>query len=176
MNILEIILIGFSLSMDAFTVSITRSLKEEKSNNKLIMSISFGLFQMIMPIIGFLIGKSFYKEIIKWGNWISCIILVTIGFLMIKDSKKENEIEPFSFKILWILSLATSIDALSVGVTFTFVKYSIMITSSIIGIITFMNSYIGCMIGKKIESKIHNKSQILGGILLQLIGIKIILW
>ena len=176
MNIIEIILIGFGLSMDAFAVSITRSLKETKNQNKFIMSLSFGLFQMIMPIIGFYIGKSFYTEIVKWGNWISCIILVTIGLLMIKDShKEENELESFSIKILFVLSLATSIDALSVGVTFTFANYSIILISSIIGIITFIISYTGCTMGKKIEGKIHN-SQIVGGILLQLIGIKLLLW
>lgn len=180
MSILEIILIGIGLAMDAFAVSICKGLAMKKMNWKsaIIIALYFGIFQAVMPLIGFLLGTNFANAIQNIDHWIAFILLSVIGLNMIKEAihpSDENMNDRIDIKTMLILAIATSIDALAVGITFAFLKVNIFTSISIIGIITFIISLIGVKIGNVFENKLKNKAEILGGIILILIGLKILL-
>jgi len=179
MGILEIIFISIGLAMDAFAVSICKgmSVRDVKLKHYLIVGGYFGGFQALMPLVGYLLGVNFQELIVSIDHWIAFILLGIIGANMIKESfgDDENINSSFYFKEMLPLAVATSIDALAVGITFAFLKVNIMLAIALIGIITFVISAIGIKIGKAFGDKLKNKADLLGGIVLIIIGIKILL-
>lgn len=176
MTILEIILTGLSLAMDAFTVSICKGLTNNKCyHNSLIISLYFGIFQFIMPILGYHLGNIFSEKIIYYNPYISMILLVVIGILMYKEENIDKLNNKINFKEMFFLAIATSIDAFVIGISFSFLKVKIIKTSLIIGIITFIMCYIGYYLGNKLNDKFHKYSNKIAGITLIIIGIKIFL-
>ncbi len=183
MGIIEIVLISIGLAMDAFAVSICKGLAMKKLDLKktLIIGLYFGGFQGLMPLIGYLLGTNFESFVTKVDHWIAFVLLSIIGFNMIKEViKRKLECEKscddsVTFKVMVLLAIATSIDALAVGITLAFLKADLIIVVSSIGLITFLLSMIGVVIGNKFGSKYESKAQIVGGIILILMGIKILL-
>ena len=180
MGILEIVLIGIGLAMDAFAVSICKGLSMSKLDWKkaFIIALYFGGFQALMPIIGYFLGINFSDLVTSIDHWIAFILLSIIGGNMIKESfddEEEKRNDMVDFKTMIVLAIATSIDALAVGITFAFLKANILISAIFIGIITFLISLFGVKIGNKFGDKFQNKAELLGGIILILIGLKILL-
>lgn len=183
MTLFNIILIAFSLAMDSFAVSLSNGLllKEIKIKNGLKVGLFFGFFQFIMTIIGYFFGNFLGKPFFVFNYWICFIFLVLIGSKMIIESfKKENTNirdtkNILSVQNLTILAIATSIDALAVGISFSILKVDILISSIIIGIIAFLLSFLGIIIGKKIGGNFSKNAEKIGGIILIIIGIKIII-
>ena len=180
MGFTELVLIGISLAMDAFAVSICKGLSMKKMNWKkaVIIGLYFGIFQALMPTLGYFLGSGFDNLVTSIDHWIVFILLFFIGLNMIEDSfskETENNNDNIDFKTMLILALATSIDALAVGVTFAFLRTNIFIPLIFIGIITFAMSFLGVKIGNKFGDRLKNKSEKLGGIILILMGIKILL-
>ncbi len=178
MSAIEIIILSFGLSLDAFAVSICKGLATEKITNKnaLTCGIYFGLFQGMMPLLGFLLCSSFSSYIEAFDHWIAFILLALIGANMIKESFKEESLDAnYSFKAMLPLAIATSIDALAVGVSFAFLKLNIGLSVLTIGLITFATSTLGAKLGAVLGAKFKQKAEIAGGIILILIGSKILL-
>lgn len=180
MGTIEIILIGVGLAMDAFAVAVCKglSIRNITIKKELIVGTYFGLFQGLMPLIGFLLGTTFQDIIIKIDHWVVFILLSIIGINMIKDSlSKESESinDKVDFKTMLPLAIATSIDALAVGITFAFLKVNIIIASSVIAITTLLLSIIGVKIGNTFGNKYEKKAEFIGGAILILIGLKILL-
>lgn len=180
MNIYEIIFIALGLAMDAFAVSVCKglSMKNLVLKKATVIALYFGFFQAMMPIIGYFLGSTFSAPVEKADHWIAFILLAVIGINMIKNSKsteQENVNDKIDIKTMVILAIATSIDALAIGVTFAFFKINILLAVTTIGIITFILSILGVVIGKKFGSKIQNKAEVTGGILLIIMGVKILL-
>ena len=180
MELFEIIAIGFGLAMDAFAVSICKGLSMKKIDFKkaIIIAIYFGAFQALMPVLGFLLGSTFSSFVQSVDHWIAFILLAIIGGNMIKDStddETEKRNDNVDVKTMIILAIATSIDALAVGITFAFFKVDLIFSISIIGIITFVLSIIGVVIGNKFGDKFQNRAELAGGIVLIIIGLKILL-
>ena len=180
MGFTEIIFMSIGLGMDAFAVSICKGLSMTKMNWKkaLIIALYFGIFQALMPVIGYLLGNHFYKTIEKIANYIAFFLIFAIGINMIKETIKneeEDSNENVDFKTMSILALATSIDALAVGITFAFLQTNIVLAVTIIGVITFFISLIGVKIGNTFGNKYAKKAEFIGGFILILIGVKILL-
>lgn len=179
MGIFSILLTGFALSMDAFAVSVTKGMTLKKINLSIATKIAFlfGLFQAVMPLIGWLFGMNFELYIRSIDHWIAVFLLSFLGIKMIIEAIKNDDNDNSTYldnKELIILSIATSIDALSVGVTFAFLNIDIIPICVSIGVITFLVCFIGVLIGKKIGSVFKNYAQIIGGIILILIGLNIL--
>jgi len=182
MSILEIVLIAFGLSMDAFAVSITLglSVKKPKIREIMIPGIYFGFFQALMPAIGFFAGFYFANIVANFEHWIAFILLGLIGGKMIKDSFSKDAQENdgnenvFRFTKMLFLAIATSIDALAVGVTLAIYKVNILIAAIIIGIVTFFISMCGVKIGNIFGIKFKSKAEFIGGTVLVLLGIKFV--
>ena len=180
MGIFEIILISIGLAMDAFAVSVCKGLSMKKMNweNAIIIGLYFGIFQAAMPSIGFLLGTKFSGIVESIDHWISFILLLIIGGNMIKESfddEEEKRNDKIDIKTMLILSIATSIDALVVGITFAFFETNIILSVTIIGLVTFVLSMLGVKIGNKFGDKFQNKAELTGGIILILIGLRILL-
>lgn len=181
MSIVSVILTAIGLAMDAFAVSLTvgMAVKDEEKNKIAIKcGIYFGIFQGVMPLIGWALGIRFTRYIQKVDHWIAFVLLCLIGVKMIADSlksKEEEEVQEYSNKTFVILAVATSIDALAIGVTFAFLKINIISSVIIIAVITFVFSVAAVYLGKVIGCFIKNKAGILGGIILIIMGIKILL-
>ncbi len=182
MGILTLIFIAVSLAMDAFTVSIAKgiSLKRATSNQAAKVALFFGGFQALMPFIGWACGQSFAKYIQAFTPWIALILLGAIGGKMLyeafsHDEDKGSQQDSLSIKSLTLLAVATSIDALVVGVMFAFFNVNIVLAITIIGLITFVISYAGVLMGNKIGRYLNNYAEIIGGIILILIGLSIFL-
>lgn len=182
MGIAEIFLIGIGLSMDAFAVAVCRGLKMQKFNIKhtAVIALFFGGFQALMPLIGWFLGKQFEKYITAVDHWIAFALLAFIGGKMIYDSFKQDdddqgEKDIFNIKEIFVMAIATSIDALAVGITFAFLSVNIWSSISIIGVTTFVLSAVGVLIGHKFGAKYKNKAELAGGVILVLIGLKILL-
>lgn len=180
MTLFEIILVGIGLSMDAFAVSICKGLSMQKLKwkNAMIVGTYFGVFQAIMPLTGYLLGTTFSKLVISIDHWIAFILLTTIGGKMLKEAycnNEEDENDDLEFKTMVILAIATSIDALAVGITFAFFEINIIKSISIIGFLTFTISSIGVIIGNKFGHRFQGKAEIIGGVILIIIGIKILI-
>lgn len=180
---IEIFLIGVGLAMDAFAVSICKGLTMKKVRKKYVILIAlfFGGFQAFMPLLGWALGKNFEAYITSFDHWIAFILLAIIGGKMLIDGfhGDEEEEEQFSefqldLKELLMLAIATSIDALAVGITFAFLNYPIMECITIIGCTTFIISFVGVYIGHFFGSKYEHKAEIIGGIILIIIGLKIL--
>ena len=179
MSIFEVFLIGVSLSMDAFAVSICKGMAMKKANIKwtVIMALFFGGFQALMPIIGWYLGKQFESVITNIDHWVAFALLGFIGGKMIYEFFKDDEeydLKPPTVKEIFFLAIATSIDALAVGITFAFIKVDIWSSALIIGITTFVISAIGVLGGSKLGERAGDKANLLGGVILVLIGIKIL--
>ena len=181
MTFFELFLIGIGLSMDAFAVSICKGLSMQKIDKKytLCIGLFFGGFQALMPLTGYLLGSQFSGYIERFDHWIAFVLLALIGFNMIKESREEEEEEkPYAgvnFKELLILAVATSIDALAVGVTFAFLQVNIVSAITIIGCTTFVISIAGVYVGNVFDSRYKSRAELTGGIILILIGLKILL-
>jgi len=181
MRLFEIILIAVGLSMDAFAVSITLGLSVEKPKAKEIITpgVFFGFFQALMPIIGYFAGINFAGKIQEFEHWVAFVLLGIIGGNMIRESlsKKEEKANEDSFQFIkmLVLAIATSIDALAIGVTFAFFKINIFKAAIIIGSITFIISMAGVKIGNIFGTKFKSKAEFIGGAVLVLLGIKIVI-
>ncbi len=179
MELLELFLIAIGLSADAFAVSVCKGLSVKKLNAKqaIVTSLYFGGFQALMPLIGFWVGSRFQNLITSVDHWIAFALLTLIGLNMIKESRGEAEElnDSFKFSEMLPLAIATSIDALAVGITFAFLQANIIGAVSIIGITTFVLSILGIWIGNRFGAKYKSKAECFGGIVLILIGIKILL-
>lgn len=184
MSFQEIFLIGVGLSMDAFAVALCKGLNMKKVNyvHTVIIALFFGGFQAVMPLLGWFLGKNFESYIKSVDHWIAFALLAYIGGKMAYEAIKgddEDETgaqgDKLDLKELTIMAIATSIDALAVGITFAFLQVSIVSSITIIGITTFVLSIIGVMIGNRFGMKFKSKAEIAGGIILILIGLKILL-
>ena len=181
MTFIEILLIGIALSMDAFSVSICKGLTTKKFSWKMaaICGLWFGGFQALMPIIGYYLGMSFQSLIESVDHWIAFGLLVLIGANMLREAiwgdeeKKDNG--ALDFKTMLLLAIATSIDALAVGVSFACLQVNIWWPALIIGLTTFCFSVLGVKIGNVFGSRYQKGASIAGGIILILIGLKILL-
>ena len=179
MSIWEIIVIGIGLSMDAFAVSVCKglSVRKIKPKHSLIAGAYFGGFQALMPVIGWLLGKQFESLIKSFDHWIAFVLLALIGANMIREafSDDEKQSDSFSPKTMLPLAVATSIDALAVGVTFAFLDVSIVPAALCIGVTTFVLSAAGIRAGSVFGARFQSKAEIAGGIVLILMGIKILI-
>jgi len=179
MTIWELIIIAIGLSMDAFAVAVCKGLAVKKVDYKhsAIVGTYFGGFQAFMPLAGFLVGIQFQEMITAIDHWIAFVLLLIIGGNMIKESRGEDESldDSFSFKAMFPLAIATSIDALAIGVTFAFLKVNIVWAISLIGVITFILSGIGVKVGNNFGIKYKSKAEMLGGVVLILLGTKILI-
>ena len=179
MEILNYLIVGIGLAMDAFAVCVCQgmALRGDKGTLAMKLGITFGAFQAIMPWIGYHAGNVLSDRISSYGNIIAFIILVLIGINMIREAKKEEECHSINnIKTLMMLGVATSIDALIVGFGFAFEGIgSIHLGAVVIGVVTFLISFVGTTIGYEIKGAIGNKAQYLGGGVLILLGIKALL-
>ena len=179
-SIISIFLVAVALAMDAFSVSMTKGFtqKDLKNSQILFYGLFFGGFQALMPILGYFCGNAIASIVEALASIIGFILLLLIGSNMIRESLSSDDDEvsdEFSFKEVTLLAIATSIDAFAVGITIALLKDPILISSAIIGVVAFAFSIAGIFIGKKIGDYVGNKFQILGGVILILIGIKILL-
>ncbi len=181
---IELFLIGVGLSMDAFAVSICKGLAMRKVNKKqaVVIGLFFGGFQALMPFLGWLLGSQFERYITSIDHWIAFILLGVIGGKMMMEAvKKEEEEEikqmdpPLDLKEMFLLAVATSIDALAVGITFAFLQYPIVEAISVIGMTTFVISIGGVYVGNFFGNKYKSKAEFVGGLILVLIGLRILL-
>ena len=175
---IELFLMGVGLSMDAFAVSVCKGLSLGRINAKhmCIAGAWFGGFQALMPLVGYFGGRFFADKVTRYSHWVAFVLLVFIGAGMIKESKEEEHVNAdMDIKSMFILAVATSIDALAVGVTFAFLKVEIVSAVSFIGGITFVCSAAGVKIGSLFGMKYKSKAELCGGIILILIGTKILL-
>lgn len=185
MTLLEIFLVGVGLSMDAFAVAICKGLAMPRVNRKrtLLIGLYFGVFQAVMPLTGWLLGSQFARRVTKMAPWIAFVLLAWIGGSMIRESlsKKEEEekAEPAELRHreLLMLAIATSIDALAVGVSFSMVELTVPIyaAAALIGCTTFAISVAGVFVGNLFGARYKNRAEFVGGAILILIGLKILL-
>lgn len=181
MNNIELILLSIGLAMDAFSASVCEGIKMKKINyaGALCTALFFGTFQAIMPLLGYFFGNRFYGIASAYDHWIAFTLLGIIGIKMISESfstkKSYENTYYFNLKNIILLSIATSIDALAVGIVFSVQKTNITFSVSVIGIITSLLSFSGIAIGNHFSKKYENKAEIIGGTVLILIGIKLLL-
>ena len=173
------ILIGITLSLDAFSIAVLKGFIKDKIDFKYITTIAlyFGVYQALMPFLGYLIGYKMYDAISFYDHYIILIILSIIGLNMCHNSfKNDCQVnDKINFKEMTILAIATSIDAFTVGITYSFFNINIYLICFLIGLITFIISFTGVIIGNKVGSKLNIKVELIGGIFLILMGIKIFL-
>ena len=180
MSLFELFVIAVGLSMDACAVSICKGLSVPKAEKKhmLLVGLYFGGFQAMMPLLGYWLGVNFQTLVESVDHWIAFVLLGIIGLNMIKESR-ENDVEElddgFSAKDMLPLAIATSIDALAVGITFAFLKVQIVPAVSFIGITTFCLSAVGLVIGNTLGAHSKSKAELAGGIVLIAMGTKILL-
>lgn len=180
MGLIELFLIAVGLSMDAFAVSVCKGLAMPKCTFKkaAIVGLWFGGFQALMPAIGYVLGAQFQEAIASIDHWIAFVLLALIGRNMIHEALDNDEEEAdasLDVKTMFLLAVATSIDALAIGITFAFLKVNIIPAVCFIGIVTFIISFAGVKIGNVFGARYKNKAEIVGGIILILLGLKILL-
>lgn len=180
MGLLELFILAVGLSMDAFAVSVCKGLAMPKISVKkaAIVGIWFGGFQALMPALGYLLGSQFKESITAIDHWIAFVLLGIIGGNMIREAcsgECENENDSLDVKTMFLLAVATSIDALAVGITFAFLKVNIAAAVAFIGVTTFIISAAGVKIGNIFGTKYKAKAELAGGIILVLLGLKILL-
>lgn len=184
MGIVELTLMGVGLAMDAFAVSICKGLCMRKVNKNqcFIIALFFGGFQALMPLLGWLLGSQFANKISAIDHWIAFVLLSYIGGKMIAEAIKEknevveiDQMDPqLDIKEMFILAIATSIDALAVGITFSFLEVNILEAITIIGVVTAIISAIGVFVGNIFGNKYKTKAEMAGGLILVLLGFKIL--
>lgn len=180
MTFIELLLIAIGLSMDAFSVSICKGLTTKKFSWRmaLVCGLWFGFFQALMPIIGYFLGAQFQEMIEAYDHWIAFGLLFLIGANMIREAvwgKEESQDGSLGFKTMLLLAIATSIDALAVGVSFACIRVKLWSSVIVIGLTTFAFSVLGVKIGNVFGSKYEKSAEIIGGTILILIGLKILL-
>lgn len=183
MGIAELLMIGTGLSMDAFAASVCKGLNMKGRINYVhaaVIALFFGGFQALMPLAGYILGMNFRQYITKYDHWTAFALLTFIGGKMIYEAFKDCEedsccSEKLDIKELLILAVATSIDALAVGITFAFLQVNICLAAAVIGATTFILSFAGVVIGNKFGSRYKNKAELAGGVILVLMGVKILL-
>ncbi len=181
MSLWELFMIAVALSMDAFAVAVCKGLSIRRAGLKysLTVGLYFGAFQGLMPLLGYLLGVNFQNTITSVDHWIAFILLGGIGINMIREALNKDEEENLDSSLtprsMLPLAVATSIDALAVGVTFAFLKVSIVPAVSFIGVVTFILSAIGVKIGNVFGARYKSKAELFGGVVLILIGVKILL-
>lgn len=180
MGIVEVLLTSIGLAMDALAISICKGLSFSKIRfkNVIIVGLYFGIFQALMPLIGYILGSRFKELIVSVDHWIAFFLLALIGLSMLKEglSKEYDSLDDnVSLKAMLPLAIATSIDALAVGITFSFLDVNILESIIFIGSITFFISLVGVVIGNKVGVKYQKKSQVIGGVILFIIGLKILI-
>lgn len=180
MGITELFILAVGLSMDAFAVAVCKglSLSKLRLRHCLWIGLWFGAFQAFMPAIGYLLGSQFKESIMAFDHWIAFILLGIIGANMIKEALSKDEEEcnvGLGARVMFPLAVATSIDALAVGVTFAFLQVNIIAAVSFIGVVTFVLSAFGVKIGNVFGVKYKSRAEIAGGIILILLGTKILI-
>ena len=179
MGIVELLLIAVSLAMDAFSVSVCGSLAltpSSRTAGALRFGAWFGIFQFLMPVIGYWVAYRAVEYIEAYDHWIAFLLLLYIGINMIREAGEEEDIvESYSIKRMFLLAVATSIDALAVGVSFAVLDVNIWTSGLLIGIVTFVISFIGGTIGFKLGERFRSHATIAGGTILCLIGLKVLL-
>ncbi|HHV45775.1 MAG TPA: manganese efflux pump [Tissierellia bacterium] len=184
MSIFELFIIALGVSMDAFAVAICKGLSFRRASikNAGIVALYFGTFQAAMPLIGYTLGMQFNEHITAYDHWLAFILLGVIGFNMVRESRDKtcevvDEVveRGLCFKTMSILAIATSIDALAVGITFAFLKVNIVPAVIFIGIVTFSTSFIGVKIGNIFGVKYKSNAELAGGIILMAMGAKILI-
>ena len=182
--IFSAVLLGVGLSMDAFAVSVCKGLAvgKVKTSHMATAGAWFGGFQMLMPLIGYFLGASFHSYIEKYDHWVAFALLVLIGINMLrealskKDAEEENTNASFGFKTMFVMAVATSIDALAVGIALAMEpETNIWLSIACIGVTTFLLSAAGVKIGSIFGSKFKRKAEVTGGVILILLGLKILL-
>lgn len=181
MDITSILIIGFGVSMDAFAVALIKGLcmKDHQTRSALIIGLTFGFFQGAMTLSGYYLGRRFMHLIASVDHWIAWLLLVGIGSKMVFDALKNEaivcELEPkLSARSLITAGIATSIDALAIGISLSVLSGNILLTSGIIALITFILSTLGVLIGKKSALWLDHKAELMGGLLLILMGFRIL--
>ena len=180
MSFISLFLLALGLSMDAFAVAIckglaTRSLDWKKMG---LVGLWFGGFQALMPVVGYLLGSTFEQYITAFDHWIAFVLLGLIGINMIREalSKEEEAVDAsFAFRPMLIMAVATSIDALAVGITFAFLQVNIVPAVLFIGVTTFVCCVIGVKVGSLFGSRYKQRAELFGGVVLILMGLKILL-
>ncbi|EAI0690176.1 TPA: manganese efflux pump [Campylobacter coli] len=181
MDLYSLIFLSCALAMDAFAVSLCKGFSVKKLNLRhyVITGAYFGGFQALMPAIGYVIGITFASFIASIDHWIAFVLLSLIGLKMIKESFEDESCDTnsnqFGFKIMFALAIATSIDALAIGVSFAFLKVNLFLALFLIGSITFVLCAVALEIGNKFGTRFKNKAEFLGGIVLIALGIKILI-
>ncbi len=180
MDFVELLLTAVALSMDAFAVSVCKGLSARalRPADAVRTGLFFGGFQALMPLLGWLLGRQFERYITEIDHWIAFVLLAFIGGKMIWEAVRGGDGDDsgsFAFKELLLLAIATSIDALAVGVTFAFLSVNIWSSISVIGVTTFCFSFGGVYLGNKVGGRFHEKAELAGGVILILIGLKILL-
>ena len=184
MSFIELFLIGVGLSMDAFAVAVCKGLSMQRfrKDRAAVIALFFGVFQAAMPLLGWFLGSRFASHIQQYDHWIAFFLLLWIGISMIRESRGGEEEDAcggesarLDLKELLMLSVATSIDALAVGITFAFLEVSILPAVSLIGVTTFVLSFIGVAVGSYFGGKYKSRAELLGGVILIAIGAKILL-
>lgn len=185
MSIFEILLIGIGLSMDAFAVAVCKGLNMRKLNiaHALVIALFFGAFQALMPTLGYFLGRQFAESIYAFDHWIAFGLLLVIGGKMVWEALHNQELtEPeeeqgdkLDIRELLLMAVATSIDALAVGISFAFLNVNILLSASFIGCTTFVIALGGVVVGNFFGTRFKTKAEIAGGVILILIGLKILL-
>lgn len=178
MSLLSLFLVAVGLSMDAFAVAVCKGLSMRKIQWKyaVLTGVYFGGFQALMPFMGYLLGSQFQEAITSIDHWIAFVLLGIIGINMIRESREEECPSPsFDVKTMVVLALATSIDALAVGITFAFLQVNILAAVALIGCTTFCLSIVGVAVGNIFGSKYKSRAEIAGGVILILMGLQILL-
>ena len=178
MSLTELFILAVGLSMDAFAVAVGLSMQKMEWKKAVVIGLYFGGFQGMMPVIGYLLGVQFQDKITAIDHWIAFVLLGLIGANMVKESmdkEAEETDDSVSFQSMSVLALATSIDALAIGVTFAFLNVQIVPAVSFIGVVTFVLSMAGVKIGNVFGCRYKSKAELAGGIILILMGTKILL-
>ena len=180
MSFLELLLVAVGLSMDAFAVAVCRGLEMRRIDYRqaLLIAVFFGGFQALMPVVGYLLGAGFEHYISAFDHWIAFALLAFIGGKMIWEAVRggeEEQPQELDLKMLLMMAVATSIDALAVGITFAFLRMDILSSALTIGATTFLISFGGVAAGNRFGARYKQKAEIVGGVVLVLIGVKILL-
>jgi len=186
--LLTYVLAGLALSMDAFAVSVSSGMCVTGLTFRYALrtALAFGLFQFIMPLAGFLVGTAFSGIIESWDHWIAFGLLAVVGGKMVWEAlntkdvsscseEERNKLNVLDLRVLLVLAVATSIDALAVGVSYSVIRAPILPASTIIGLVTFVLCLLGCEFGKRIGSRLERWAEVAGGVALIGIGLKILL-
>ena len=177
MKIFELLVLAVGLSVDAFSVSVCKGLSQKPTiKHAVTAGLYFGIFQALMPLIGYFIMSKFAGIIEKADHWIIFILLAAIGIKMIIESFKDEELVPgYDFKSMIPLAFATSVDAMAAGASLVFLKIPVLISVTVIGVTTFLFSFAGVELGGKLGGKFQKRAVLFGGAVLILLGLKILL-